>query len=98
MPRSVNARGEVRQAGMVTVRAGRRGAGNLWVHLRIKSDLNSGPENRCWLLSWLTHRIVNAHRAANCARVANVRVRRHSAEKLWVHLSINSELDSSTNR
>ena len=45
MPRSVNARGEVRQAGMVTVRAGRRGAGNLWLHLRIKSELNSGLGN-----------------------------------------------------
>ena len=45
--------------------------------------------------SLLTPRIANAHRAAKCARAAGARATRHIADKLRVHLNIESEPNSS---
>ena len=98
MPRIVNARGEIRQASAATVRVGLQGAGNLWVHLCIQSELSCGVEKSCWLPSRLTAPIVNARRGVRQAGVATVRARRHSADPLRVRLRIKSELISGTDK
>ena len=98
MPRIVNARWKIRQASAATVRVGLQGAGNLWAHLCIQSELSCGVEKSCWVLSWLTAPIVNALREVLQVSAATVRARRHSADPVRFHLRIKSELISGANK
>ena len=86
MPRVVNARGEVCQASAATVR----------VQLCVKTELNSGTENLCWISSGLTPRIVNAHWDENRMGAAAARTMRRGADKYWAPLGIKSKLVSGT--
>ena len=82
----VNACGEVCQASAATV----------GVQLCVKTELNSGTENLCWISSGLTPRIVNAHWDENRVGAAAVRTMRRGADTYWVPLGSKSKLVSGT--